>query len=96
MDAFQANPMTAGRVAIAMSGGVDSSTAAVILKQAGLDLVGFSMQLWDQRRKGSGETAPALRGAARSRISTTPGKSQPVCRFLITWSIFRRNSGRWS
>ena len=41
------------RVAIAMSGGVDSATAAAILKNAGFDLVGFSMQLWDQRRSGS-------------------------------------------
>jgi tRNA-specific 2-thiouridylase len=41
------------RVAIAMSGGVDSSTAAAILKKAGFYLVGFSMQLWDQRRSGS-------------------------------------------
>jgi tRNA-specific 2-thiouridylase len=39
-----------GRVAIAMSGGVDSSVAAAILKEAGCELVGFSMQLWDQRR----------------------------------------------
>jgi tRNA-uridine 2-sulfurtransferase len=38
------------RVAIAMSGGVDSSVAAAILKEAGFDLVGFSMQLWDQKR----------------------------------------------
>ncbi len=45
--------MTADRIAIAMSGGVDSSTAALILKQAGRDLVGFSMQLWDPKRKGS-------------------------------------------
>ncbi len=43
------------RVAIAMSGGVDSSTAAFILKEAGFDLVGFSMQLWDQRRNATGE-----------------------------------------
>jgi tRNA-uridine 2-sulfurtransferase len=41
------------RIAIAMSGGVDSSTAASILKEAGFDLVGFSMQLWDQRRSHS-------------------------------------------
>jgi tRNA-uridine 2-sulfurtransferase len=33
-----------------MSGGVDSSAAAAILKDQGHDLVGFTMQLWDQRR----------------------------------------------
>ena len=33
-----------------MSGGVDSSTAAALLQQQGHDLVGFSMQLWNQRR----------------------------------------------
>jgi tRNA-uridine 2-sulfurtransferase len=38
------------RVAIAMSGGVDSSAAAAILKDEGYDPVGFSMQLWDQKR----------------------------------------------
>lgn len=47
--------MPVERVAIAMSGGVDSSVAAAILKEAGLDLVGFSMQLWDQRRGGNGK-----------------------------------------
>jgi tRNA-uridine 2-sulfurtransferase len=38
-------------IAVAMSGGVDSSAAAALLKNAGHDLVGFSMQLWDQRRR---------------------------------------------
>lgn len=34
-----------------MSGGVDSSVAAAILKKQGHDLVGFTMQLWNQRRR---------------------------------------------
>jgi len=38
------------KIAVAMSGGVDSSAAAAILKEAGHDLVGFSMQLWNQNR----------------------------------------------
>ena len=33
-----------------MSGGVDSSAAAAILKAEGHELVGFTMQLWNQRR----------------------------------------------
>lgn len=33
-----------------MSGGVDSSAAAAILKGQGHELVGFTMQLWNQRR----------------------------------------------
>ena len=47
--------MSAGRIAVAMSGGVDSSVAAAVLKEAGHDLVGFSMQLWDQRRSSAAE-----------------------------------------
>ncbi|HET6671572.1 MAG TPA: tRNA 2-thiouridine(34) synthase MnmA [Pyrinomonadaceae bacterium] len=38
------------RIAVAMSGGVDSSAAAALLKEQGHDLVGFTMQLWNQRR----------------------------------------------
>jgi tRNA-specific 2-thiouridylase len=38
------------KLAVAMSGGVDSSAAAALLKEQGHDLVGFTMQLWDQRR----------------------------------------------
>jgi tRNA-uridine 2-sulfurtransferase len=38
------------KIAVAMSGGVDSSAAAAILKAEGHELIGFTMQLWNQRR----------------------------------------------
>ncbi len=43
------NP-AAPAVAVAMSGGVDSSTVAAILRQQGVPIVGLTMQLWNQRR----------------------------------------------
>lgn len=42
--------LDAMKLAVAMSGGVDSSAAAAILKEQGHELVGFTMQLWNQRR----------------------------------------------
>jgi tRNA-uridine 2-sulfurtransferase len=38
------------RIAVAMSGGVDSSTVAGLLLESGHDVVGLTMQLWNQRR----------------------------------------------
>jgi tRNA-uridine 2-sulfurtransferase len=43
----KAAPLT---VAVAMSGGVDSSTVAAILHERGENIVGLTMQLWNQRR----------------------------------------------
>src|SRR5260370_1093376 len=37
-------------VAVAMSGGVDSSAVAALLQQQGRAIVGLTMQLWNQRR----------------------------------------------
>lgn len=37
-------------VVVAMSGGVDSSTAAALLAEQGVRVVGLNMRLWDQRR----------------------------------------------
>src|SRR6266576_6817384 len=39
-----------GLIAVAMSGGVDSSAVAALLQQQGRTLVGLTMQLWNQRR----------------------------------------------
>ncbi len=37
-------------IAVAMSGGVDSSTVAAMLKSEGYNLIGLTLQLWNQRR----------------------------------------------
>jgi len=47
----------AGMIAVAMSGGVDSSAVAAILREQGHNIVGLTMQLWNQRR------LPELAGA---------------------------------
>ena len=36
------------RIVVAMSGGVDSSVAAALLAEQGHDVIGLSMQLYDQ------------------------------------------------
>jgi tRNA-uridine 2-sulfurtransferase len=45
-------------VAVAMSGGVDSSTVAALLQEQGHTVIGLTMQLWNQRR------LPELQGDA--------------------------------
>src|SRR5690242_16676642 len=40
-------------IAVAMSGGVDSSTVAAVLRAEGHNVIGLTMQLWNQRRLAS-------------------------------------------
>jgi tRNA-specific 2-thiouridylase len=42
--------MSVAPIAVAMSGGVDSSTVAAMLARDGQSVVGLTMQLWNQRR----------------------------------------------
>src|SRR5450755_3975818 len=45
--------MNSKTIAVAMSGGVDSSAVAALLCEQGHDVIGLTMQLWNQRRLAS-------------------------------------------
>src|SRR6267154_6854327 len=45
-------------IAVAMSGGVDSSTVAAMLRAEGHNIIGLTMQLWNQRRLAGKEGMP--------------------------------------
>jgi tRNA-uridine 2-sulfurtransferase len=45
-------------IAVAMSGGVDSSTVAAMLRAGGDNVIGLTMQLWNQRRLAGHEGMP--------------------------------------
>jgi len=45
-------------IAVAMSGGVDSSTVAAMLRAEGNNIIGLTMQLWNQRRLAGYEGMP--------------------------------------
>ena len=50
--------MSTHTIAVAMSGGVDSSTVAAMLRADGQTVVGLTMQLWNQRRLAGHEGMP--------------------------------------
>jgi len=50
--------MNSKTIAVAMSGGVDSSTVAAMLRAEGHNVIGLTMQLWNQRRLAGHEGMP--------------------------------------
>ena len=51
--------MSLGRIVVAMSGGVDSSVAALLLAREGYEVIGVTLRLWTEDRS---EAAPLNRG----------------------------------
>jgi tRNA-uridine 2-sulfurtransferase len=53
------------KVVVAMSGGVDSSVAAALLKNAGYDVIGITMHLWPGKKDGACCSLSAVEDARR-------------------------------
>lgn len=64
-------------VAVAMSGGVDSSVAALLIKEAGYRAVGITMKLWSPPAQGAG--SPEKEPAAGEACETGPDSEKTCC-----------------
>ena len=77
------------RVVVAMSGGVDSSVTAALMVEAGYDVVGITLQLYDH-----GEAIQRKNAAARAKIFMMRAMSPRVSISRITCWITKAASAK--